>query len=121
MNILGLSAFVHDSAAALIVDGAIKAAIEESKLVRARDAKGMPSAAIQFCLDKAGIGWSDVDYVAVATRLLRGGTRYAFLRNRLSPVMPTPIARDEIKTLGELGGEPGDPRLLRRIGEKLDE
>lgn len=120
MNILGLSAFAHDSAAALIIDGEIKAAIEESKLVRARDARGMPTAAIRFCLDKAGIDWSDVNYVAAATPLLRGGTNYAFLRDRLFPATPTPIAGDKIKPLGELGNGLDDVRLLREVCQRLD-
>ena len=58
----------HDSAAALLDDSGIVAAIEEGKLTRTRTVGGIPRAAIQFCLERAGIAWSDVAQVAVASQ-----------------------------------------------------
>ena len=58
----------HDSAAALLDDSGIVAAIEEGKLTRTRTIGGIPRAAIQFCLERAGIGWSEVAQVAVASQ-----------------------------------------------------
>ena len=56
--ILGLSSLAHNPAAALIAgDGNVVAAMEESKLGRARDASGIPREAIRFCLERAGISW----------------------------------------------------------------
>ena len=57
----------HDSAAALLNDsGIVVAAIEEGKLARTRTIGGIPRAAIQFCLERAGITWNDVAHIAVA-------------------------------------------------------
>src|SRR5271170_2508719 len=68
MYILGISAMSHDSAAALLDDSGIVAAIEEGKLARTRTIGGIPRAAIQFCLERAGITWREVTHVAVASR-----------------------------------------------------
>jgi carbamoyltransferase len=68
MYILGISAMSHDSAAALLDDSGIVAAIEEGKLTRTRTIGGIPRAAIQFCLERAGIAWSEVAQVAVASQ-----------------------------------------------------
>jgi len=66
MYVLGLSAINHDSSAALVGDDGVIAAIEEGKMSRTRSASGIPSAAIRFCLDRAGISWSEVQNIAVA-------------------------------------------------------
>jgi carbamoyltransferase len=64
MRILGLSAYYHDSAAALVVDGKIEAAAQEERFTRKKHDARFPENAIAFCLDHAGIALSDVDYVA---------------------------------------------------------
>jgi carbamoyltransferase len=64
MRILGISAFYHDSAAALIVDGQIVAAAQEERFTRKKHDSGFPACAVQFCLDYAGIALSEVDFVA---------------------------------------------------------
>ncbi|MEL6525499.1 MAG: carbamoyltransferase N-terminal domain-containing protein, partial [Chloroflexota bacterium] len=63
MFILGISAFYHDSAAALIHDGRIVAASMEERFSRKKHDNGYPAQAIQFCLDSAGITANDLDYV----------------------------------------------------------
>ena len=63
MNILGISCFYHDAAAALLVDGQLIAASEEERFSRKKHDAGFPTLAIQFCLEQAGIGIQDVDYV----------------------------------------------------------
>jgi carbamoyltransferase len=68
MYILGISAMSHDSAAALLNERGIVAAIEEGKLQRSRRTGGIPRAAIQSCFDHAAIGWGDVSCVAVASQ-----------------------------------------------------
>ena len=55
MRILGLSSFTHDTAAALLEDGAIRAIVEEGKLSRSKTTRGLPAAAIEFCLKRGGI------------------------------------------------------------------
>ena len=63
MNILGISAFYHDSAAALISDGEIAAAAQEERFTRKKHDPAFPTHAIQYCLDQRGIDLSGVDYV----------------------------------------------------------
>ena len=63
MNILGLSFFYHDSAAALLQDGMLTAAAEEERFSRIKHDNGFPKHAIQFCLKQAGIDADDLDYV----------------------------------------------------------
>lgn len=64
MRILGVSAFYHDSAAALIEDGAVVAAAQEERFSRKKHDDRFPENAIQYCLDEAGIALGDIDYVA---------------------------------------------------------
>ncbi len=64
MRILGVSAFYHDSAAALIENGAVIAAAQEERFTRKKHDAEFPTNAIQFCLDDAGISLADIDYVA---------------------------------------------------------
>jgi carbamoyltransferase len=64
MRVLGISAFYHDSAAALIEDGQLIAAAQEERFTRKKHDSGFPHNAVQYCLDHAGIKLADVDYVA---------------------------------------------------------
>ncbi|TWT15769.1 carbamoyltransferase [Reyranella sp. CPCC 100927] len=64
MRILGISAFYHDSAAALLVDGKLVAAAQEERFTRKKHDAGFPQQAIDFCLQHAGIDFRDVDFVA---------------------------------------------------------
>ena len=63
MNILGISCFYHDSAAALVRDGVLIAAAEEERFSRIKHDNGFPSDAIAFCLEQAGLTAPDLDYV----------------------------------------------------------
>lgn len=67
MIVLGLNAFHADSAAALVVDGRLVAAVEEERLRRVKHWAGFPSEAIRWCLADAGIRASEVDTIAVNT------------------------------------------------------
>lgn len=62
--VLGISAFYHDSAAALIRNGEIAAAAQEERFTRKKHDPSFPRKAIEFCLDEAGINLDEVDYVA---------------------------------------------------------
>jgi carbamoyltransferase len=64
MNILGISAFYHDSAAALIRDGEIIAAAQEERFTRIKHDYRFPENAIKFCLDYASLKPDELDYVA---------------------------------------------------------
>ena len=61
--ILGLSAYYHDSAAALVVDGTIVAAAQEERFTRIKHDSAFPSHAVEFCLREAGLDASDLDHV----------------------------------------------------------
>jgi carbamoyltransferase len=117
VSILGLSALAHDSAAALLSDSGIVAAIEESKMVRVRATTGIPREAIRYCLERGGTGWSGVECVAVASHPLRAWVRQAWLRTRLTPFAPVPSGYYQTKALGELGRELNNGRLLQSLGE----
>ncbi|MDH3327702.1 MAG: carbamoyltransferase [Desulfobulbaceae bacterium] len=64
MNILGISAFYHDSAAALIQDGKIIAAAQEERFTRVKHDERFPTNAVKYCLDAAGVAGDQLDAVA---------------------------------------------------------
>jgi carbamoyltransferase len=115
MYILGISAMSHDSAAALLGDAGILAAIEEGKLARNRTVGGVPRAAIQFCLDRAGITWSDVAHIAVANRPSRASQRQTGSRAPVASQTPA-YRRDFLNQMsGGSGSELNDLRILREL------
>mgnify|MGYP003964572883 FL=1 len=63
-KILGISAFYHDSAAALIVDGEIVAAAQEERFTRKKHDSSYPANAIEYCLKEAELSLEQVDYIA---------------------------------------------------------
>lgn len=63
MNVLGLSFYYHDSAAALVQDGVLVAASAEERFSRLKHDSGFPQLAIDFCLKTGGVTLDDVDYV----------------------------------------------------------
>jgi carbamoyltransferase len=63
-RILGISAFYHDAAAALVVNGEIVAAAQEERFSREKHDENFPVHAIDYCLNRAGLTAADLDYVA---------------------------------------------------------
>ena len=63
MNILGISAFYHDSAACLVRDGEIVVAAQEERFTRKKHDPQFPQRAIQYCLTEGGIGIQDLKYI----------------------------------------------------------
>ena len=105
MLILGLSSlFKNDTAAVLVRDGVIEAAIENHKLQPSAP-RGIPEAAIQYCLSKGGVTWRDIDVVAIASDPFRGWGRRAFSRRRLSPVAPAATGYHQGRELSRLARE----------------
>jgi carbamoyltransferase len=70
--ILGISAGNHDSAAVLLENAQVLAAVEEEKLARVRRVRGLPVRAISYCLEASRVRHDEVEYIALA-RPLRGG------------------------------------------------
>lgn len=64
MNILGISAYYHDSAACLVRDGAIIAAAQEERFTRKKHDHVFPAHALRYCLQEGGIDVAQLDYVA---------------------------------------------------------
>jgi len=62
--ILGISAFYHDSAAALVVDGDIVAAAQEERFTRKKHDPSFPANAVAYCLREAGLETAQLDYIA---------------------------------------------------------
>jgi carbamoyltransferase len=63
MRILGISAYYHDSAAALVVDGTAVAAAQEERFTRRKHDAGFPANAVRYCLGEGGVPLSEVDAV----------------------------------------------------------
>ena len=118
MYILGISAFYHDSAAALLKDGEIIAAAHEERFTRKKHDPGFPKKAVEYCLQEAGIKLKDVETLVFYDkpflkfeRLLE--TYYAFApRGVRSFLMSMPVwlkekmflkklIHDELKSIGE--------------------
>src|SRR5262245_41683404 len=63
MRIVGVSAYYHDSAAALIEDGVVRSAAQEERFTRKKHDAAFPQHALRYCLGEAGVALSDIDYV----------------------------------------------------------
>ncbi|KAB2850358.1 MAG: carbamoyltransferase [Hyphomicrobiaceae bacterium] len=63
MQVLGISAFYHDSAAALVRDGRIVAAAQEERFTRVKHDKRFPEQAIAYCLKEAGLTLDEIDHI----------------------------------------------------------
>jgi len=112
MRILGLSSLAHSRSAAFLEDGVIRAAVEESKLSRQKDSRGLPMAAIHFCLKAAG-GWEKIDHVAVATTPVRGWMRRSAAGARISALDPVAAGYAQVGEIGRVARELGHFRVLR--------
>ena len=64
MNVLGISAFYHDSAAAILRDGELIAAAQEERFTRKKHDPSFPANAVRFCLDEAGLELGQLDAIA---------------------------------------------------------
>lgn len=62
-SILGISAFYHDSAAALVVDGSIVAAAQEERFTRIKHDANFPAKSVEYCLEEANLRPDQIDYV----------------------------------------------------------
>jgi len=63
MNILGISAYYHDAAACLVIDGKIIAAAQEERFTRVKHDSSFPNHAITYCLKEAGVCAKDLDHI----------------------------------------------------------
>jgi carbamoyltransferase len=91
MNILGLSSGFHDSAAALVVDGRVVAAVEQERLSRRKHDAGFPAEAADVCLAIADIPASEIDLVVCHEKPLEVVNRHLSTRIRSGPASLGPL------------------------------
>lgn len=89
----GILAWMHDSAAAVVVDGEIVAAAEEERFNRIRHSRGNPKLAIDYCLNEAGLTLKDIDVIAIANN------PYAPFRMLRPNLYPMNLIRDVINLI----------------------
>jgi len=107
MIILGINSYHPDSSAALVVDGKLVAACEEERMVRIKHFSGFPSESIRYCLKEAGIGVSDIDYIAIprqpwarlGRKIFYGLKIPALARRRIFAWSKTFGAKDELAVI----------------------
>ena len=105
MNILGISAFYHDSAAALLRDGKLVAAAQEERFTRKKHDERFPSHSVRFCLEQGGLSLQDLEAIIFYEkpflkfeRLLHTYLAYApfgfksFSQSIMSPMAPRPFS-----------------------------
>jgi carbamoyltransferase len=99
MLILGLSPLRHHSSAALLEDGAIKAAIENHKLVRS-ESQGLPESSVRFCLETARIHWNDLDVIAMVKPSPRDRMPRSLLNSQLAHMASLASGVNDSKEIG---------------------
>jgi len=97
MLTLGISAYYHDAAACLIVDGDIVAAVQEERFTRRKYDADAPVNAVQYCLDLVGATIADVDVLAFYERPVEKWARQEWLAARRIDGAPVPIAADTVE------------------------
>ena len=94
--ILGISAFYHDAAAALLKDGEIIAAAQEERFTRKKHDPSFPRNAIDYCLHEAKIGEEDLDLVVfhddIYKKEVKKNCNFAVSRYSTNTILPTPQA-----------------------------
>jgi len=126
MIVLGLSAFYHDSAAALLRDGDIIAAAQEERFTRLKHDAAFPEQAVRYCLAEAGITLDQVDLVAfydkpiltfdrlLETYLSFSPKGFTSFRNAIPVWMKEKILQKDLilKKLKHVGGQSFDPEKI---------
>src|SRR5687767_6095847 len=127
MRVLGISAFYHDSAAAMVVDGEVTSAAQEERFTRRKHDPRFPAHAVRYCLEHAGVGLDQVDLVAFYDKPLLKFERLLETYLAFSPAgfksfkLAIPIwLREKLflkdliaRELGRMGGSsPADERIV---------
>ncbi|MBX5478665.1 MAG: hypothetical protein IRZ19_06260, partial [Pyrinomonas methylaliphatogenes] len=111
MNILGISAFYHDSAAALIRDGEIVAAAQEERFTRRKHDASFPARAIEYCLREAGLKAEKLDAVVFYEKPLLKAER---LLETYLAFAPRGFQSFRVALPTWLHDKPNIPQLIRR-------
>ncbi|CAN5829044.1 carbamoyltransferase [soil metagenome] len=114
-TILGLSAFYHDSAAALLIDGRLVSAAQEERFSRRKHDERFPAQAVASCLKQAGIGVEDLDWVGFYDKPL---LKFERLLETYLAVAPLGLRSFRAAMPSWLSGKLSLPRVIRReLGE----
>ncbi len=113
MNVLGISCFFHDSAAALVCNGHVAAAAEEERFTRIKHYNGFPEQAIAYCLREVGLSRHDLDYVAFYERPTR---KYARVIASIADGWPRSFRSWTHAVPSMMGPKLGVRGLLARVG-----
>ncbi|HYC78435.1 MAG TPA: carbamoyltransferase N-terminal domain-containing protein [Planctomycetota bacterium] len=114
MNVLGVSAWYHDAAAALVRDGDVVAAAQEERFSRRKNDPSFPAAAARFCLRHAGLRPSDLDAVVFYEKPFRRFERILVTQLRAFPRSAKAFSRAMFDWLG------GKLWMKTRIADALD-
>lgn len=101
MNILGISCFFHDAAAALVQDGVVTAAAEEERFSRKKHDAGFPLHAIEFCLRSGGLRGEDLDWVVFYEKPFRKFDRILMSALQTFPRSLRVFRESMVRWLGE--------------------
>ncbi len=123
MYILGISGHKHDAAAALIKDGRVIAAIEEEKLVRVKriginQCGGLPYESIGYCLETAGVGINNIDYVTYYVKPRRLFTRQSKFQTQFIPENSREADDHKAASLNEYHDRLKTLHLIRRLSDQ---
>jgi len=94
MHVLGIAAFYHDSAAALVSDGRVVSAAQEERFTRKRHDESFPTHAIRHCLETAGITAEQLDFVGLYEKPLTKFERLPETYLAFAPVGFESLAKD---------------------------
>jgi carbamoyltransferase len=117
MNVLGISCYFHDAAAALVRDGHVVAAVEEERFTRKKHDNRFPELAVDFCLKSAGLAAADLDLVCYyekpfrkLERVLRSGAKNPVARQEMVETQVSHLLNEQLlfeevlaQTLGYTG------------------
>lgn len=104
-NVIGISAFYHDSACCIIQDGILKAAVQEERFSRKKNDSALPKKAFLYCLNEAGISIDEIDCIAYyedpvkkTSRQLWSGNHKISVESALdmNPNYPVQAIRDQL-------------------------
>ncbi len=102
MYILGINAYHPNSSASIVKDGQLIAAAEEERFCRIKHWAGFPVAAIRYCLNEAGIGFEDIDYIGVSRDPWRHLHKKVILA--LKRRFPLSFLKSRLDNLAKIGG-----------------
>ncbi len=111
VSILGISAFYHDSAAALVVDGRIVAAAQEERFSRKKHDAAFPARAVAYCLAEAGLTQEQLDYIVFYEKPL---TKFDRLLETYLGFAPRGFASFRLAVPVWLKEKLGLPRIFRK-------